>query len=90
MISAKQMVKFIYSKKATKFCKIFNLLLSVSTIDKSKVKILQNFVAFSEYLKFTIVKKDFFQNFFDTFRNNVIIQKGDKQVWCVAYWSEKF
>ena len=54
------------------------------------MKILQNFVAFSEYLKFTIVKKDFFQNFFDTFRNNVIIQKGDKQVWCVAYWSEKF
>ena len=31
------MVKFMYSEKATKFCKISNLLLSVCTVDKSKV-----------------------------------------------------
>ena len=42
-------VKFIYSEKATKFCEIFTLLLSVV---KSKVKISQNFVAFSEYMNF--------------------------------------
>ena len=48
-------LKFIYSEKATKFCEIFTLLLSVCTVDKSKVKISQNFVAFSEYTNFTQV-----------------------------------
>jgi len=45
-------VKFIYSEKATKFCEIFPLLLTVCTVVKSKGKILQNFVAFSEYINF--------------------------------------
>ena len=47
-------LKFIYSEKATKFCEIFPLLffLSVCTVEKSKWKILQNFVAFSEYMNF--------------------------------------
>ena len=45
-------VKFIYFEKATKFCEIFTLLLAGTTQDKSKVKISQNFVAFSEYLNF--------------------------------------
>ena len=40
------------SEKATKFCEISTLLLSVCTVDKSKVEISQNFVAFSEYTKF--------------------------------------
>ena len=31
------------------FCKISTLLLSVCTVDKSKMEISQNFVAFSEY-----------------------------------------
>ena len=42
-------VLFIYSEKATKFCKI-------STIDlynvESTVQVLQNFVAFLEYMNF--------------------------------------
>ena len=42
---------FIYSEKATKFYKIFTLLLNVCTV--VKVKISQNFVAFSEYMNFT-------------------------------------
>ena len=46
-------VKFIYSEKATKFCAIFTLLLFYVVPDKSKVKISQNFVAFSEYMNFT-------------------------------------
>ena len=46
-------VKFIYSEKATKFCKIFPLLLTVCTVVKSKGKILQTFVAFSEYMNFS-------------------------------------
>ena len=50
------MVKFIYSEKATKFCEIFPLLLTVCTVVKSKGKISQNFVAFSEYMNF-IAKK---------------------------------
>ena len=45
-------LKFIYSEKATKFCEIFTLLLTGTTCDKSKVKISQNFVAFSEYMNF--------------------------------------
>ena len=46
-------LKFIYSEKATKFCEISTLLLSACTVDKSKVEISQNFVAFSEYTNFT-------------------------------------
>ena len=48
-------VKFIYSEKATKFCEIFPLLLTTVHTVKSKGKILQNFVAFSEYMNFKIV-----------------------------------
>ena len=47
-------VKFIYSEKATKFCEIFTLLLSYAVPVKSRVKISQNFVAFSEYMNFNI------------------------------------
>ena len=45
-------LKFIYSEKATKFCKIFPLLLTAVHTVKSKGKISQNFVAFSEYMNF--------------------------------------
>ena len=47
-----QSLNFIYSEKATKFCEIFTLLLSYVVPVKSKVKISQNFVAFSEYMNF--------------------------------------
>ena len=50
-------LKFIYSEKATKFCEIFHLLLTVCTVVKSKGKISQNFVAFSEYMNFTRITK---------------------------------
>ena len=46
-------VKFIYSEKATKFCEIFPLLLTVCTVVKSKGKVSQIFVAFSEFKNFT-------------------------------------
>ena len=45
-------VKFIYSENATKFCEIFTVDLTSTTQDKYTVEILQNFVAFSEYLNF--------------------------------------
>ena len=45
-------LKFVYSEKATKLCEIFPLLLTVCTAVKSKGKISQNFVAFSEYMNF--------------------------------------
>ena len=45
-------LKFIYSEKATKFCEIFPLFLTVCTVVKSEGKISQNFVAFSEYMNF--------------------------------------
>ena len=45
-------VKFIYSEKATKFCKISTVDLTVTTQDKSTLEISQNFVAFSEYMNF--------------------------------------
>ena len=47
------LLKFIYSEKATKFCKTFTLFLTTVHTVKSKVKISQNFVAFSEYMNFT-------------------------------------
>ena len=45
-----QKVKLIYSENATKFCENFHLTFVVPV--KSKVEILQNFVAFSEYMNF--------------------------------------
>ena len=48
----KMMLKFVYSGKATKFCEISTLLLSYVVPVTSKVKISQNFVAFSEYMNF--------------------------------------
>ena len=47
-------IKFVYSEKATKFCEIFTLLLTTVHTVKSNVKVLQNFVAFSEYRNFKI------------------------------------
>ena len=48
-----RLLKFIYSEKAAKFYEISTLLLSVCiSVDKSKVEISQNFVAFSEYTNF--------------------------------------
>ena len=44
------LLKFIYSEKATKCCKIFILDLSYVVMVKSTVDIFQNFVAFSEYM----------------------------------------
>ena len=48
------MIKFLYSEKAAEFCEIFPLLLTVCTVVKSKGNILQNFVAYSEYMNFII------------------------------------
>ena len=48
-------LKFIYSEKATKLCEIFTLLLTAVHTVKSKVKILQNFVAFLEYMNFNTI-----------------------------------
>ena len=49
------LLKLIYSEKATKFGEIFPLLLTTVNTVKSKEKISQNFVAFSEYMNFTNV-----------------------------------
>ena len=48
------MLKFIYSEKATKFCKISTVDLSYEVTVKCMVEISQNFVAFSEYMNFNI------------------------------------
>ena len=52
ILSIFSLVKFVYCEKATKFCEIFSLLLTVCTVVKSKVKVSQNFTAFSEYMNF--------------------------------------
>ena len=54
-----QLLKFVYSERATNFCEISILLLSTVHTDKSEVEISQNFVAFSEYMNF-INKKNIF------------------------------
>ena len=46
----------MYSEKATKFCEIFPLLLTTVHTVKSKGKISQKIVAFSEYMNFNTVK----------------------------------
>ena len=46
-------MKFIYSEKATKFWEISTVDLFYAVTVKSTVEILQNFVAFSEYMNFT-------------------------------------
>ena len=46
-------VRFIYSEKTTNFCEISTLVLSYVVPVKSKVEILQNYVAFSDYMNFT-------------------------------------
>ena len=51
-IKYKPELKFIYSEKATKFCKISTVDLSYVVPVKSTVEISQNFVAFSEYKNF--------------------------------------
>ena len=48
-------IKFIYSEKAKKICKISALLLSYVVPVKSKMDISQNFVAFSEYMNFKLL-----------------------------------
>ena len=55
-IDIRHIIKFIFSEKATQFCEISTLLLTVCTVVKSKVEILQNFVVFSEYINFKVNK----------------------------------
>ena len=45
-------LKFIYSEKASNFCEISTVDLSYVVTVKSTVEILQNFVAFSDYMNF--------------------------------------
>ena len=47
-------IKFIYSEKATKFCEISTVDLSYVVLVKSTMEILQNFVAFSEFMNFNV------------------------------------
>ena len=48
-------LKFIFSEKATKFCEISTVDLSYVVPVKSTVEILQNFVAFLEYINFNAI-----------------------------------
>ena len=50
-------LKFIYFEKATKCCEVFPLLLTAVHKVKSKGRISQNFVAFSEYINFNVKTK---------------------------------
>ena len=56
-------LKLIYSEKATKFFEILTLLLLCYLMPvKSKVKVLQNFVAFSVYMNFNIYCLEYCKN----------------------------
>ena len=55
-MSPQNILKFIYSEKVTNFAKSSPYFwLALHRKDKSKVKISQNFVAYSEYTNFTIL-----------------------------------
>ena len=53
-LKLQHIVKLIYSEKATKFFEVFPFLLTAVHTVKSKGKISQNFVAFSEYMNFKV------------------------------------
>ena len=75
----RKLLKFIYSEKATKLCKIFTLHLSYAVPVKSKVKILQNFVAFSEYMNFrTTCPCQIFEGMFWSISNH----------FCSYFWDD--
>ena len=53
-----QSLKFTYSEKATNFCEISAGDFCYVVTVKSTVEILQNFVAFSEYMNFTSIQQE--------------------------------
>ena len=55
-------IKFVYYEKATKFCKISTVDFSYVVTVKSPVEILQNFVAFSEFMNFKCDQTRSYQN----------------------------
>ena len=67
MDSFDKKVKFIYSEKVIKFCEIFTLLLTGTTLEKSQLKILQNFVVFLEYMNIIL-------NLFDLLENLLLLE----------------
>ena len=76
-------LKFIHSEKATKFCEIFTILLSYVVPVKSKMKISQNFVAFSEYMNFNdnVIQKLFYptQKKFFSITRTIFTQSRSEQ-----------
>ena len=78
-------LKFIYFEKATKFFEIFTLLLSHVVPVKSKVKISQNFVAFSEYMTFITWPGSHMSNFFDEWEVDTKKNSGWKLIYLVVF-----
>ena len=80
------LLKFIYSEKATKLCEIFTLLLTVFTVVKSKVKISQNCVAFSEHLYelYNSLKKiSCFENLINS---RLVLNNSKKKILLQSHW----
>ena len=73
-LNSNHMLEFIYSEKAAKFCEISTLDLSYVVMVKSTVEILQNFVAFSEYVNFRGL--ECMVVFFVIFRHNSLSLNG--------------
>ena len=69
----KIILKFIYFEKATKLCEIFTLLLTAVHTVKSKVKISQNFVAFSEYMNFKKETRTWNENLSEKENSNKVL-----------------
>ena len=83
------LIKFIYSKKATKFCEISTIDLSYVVTVKSSVEILQNFVTFSEYMNFT---KTFKMHLVHVCKVQVLVPNLEFKYWRVStrfgiYWA---
>ena len=79
------MIKFIYSEKATKFCKI--LTVDGTTENKSMVEISLNFVAFSEYINFTIALD--FQIKFNTYLIQDFLRHSLVNVQGRLFWESR-
>ena len=66
-------IKFIYSEKATNFCRISTRDLSYVVTVKSTVEILKNFVALSEYMNFNYVNlPDTYYGLLDSSQKSII------------------
>ena len=80
------LLMFIYFEKATIFCEIITIDLSYVVLVKSRVEILQNFVAFSKYMNFIGMSHDQHLNLVLFFQKNLTVEVSEPCKKIVQIW----